>query len=46
MNQEKYAKAIQLISTEAEMMKGGNRPLDISVRWLKEAIHILEDECT
>lgn len=46
MNQEKYAEAIRMIATEAKMMQEGDRPLATSVRWLKEAIHILEEECT
>lgn len=37
-----YTEALQTIETEAVMMRKGNRPIDTSIRWLREAIEMLE----
>lgn len=38
-----YAEALSIITTEAEMMHRGNRRPETSIRWLKEAIELLEE---
>jgi len=39
-----YFEAFDIVRTEAEMMAKGNRSIGTSIRWLKEAVSILEKE--
>jgi hypothetical protein len=39
-----YFEALGIVRTEAEMMAKGNRSIDTSLRWLREAVSILENE--
>jgi len=37
-----YLEALDIVKTEAQMMANGDRMPSISIRWLKEAIELLE----
>jgi hypothetical protein len=41
---KEYYEALGIIDTEATMMSRGDRSIETSLRWLREAVSILENE--